>query len=81
MTRIVRRPVAILSWNGEYPCLFSDEGQIMKISCILDSWIEFGNWWENEQARKVYRVWTENQSVCDLECASNHVWYVYKVWD
>lgn len=81
MTRIVKRPIAILSWNGEEPYQFSDRGQILKVSYVLDSWVEIGNWWENERPRKIFRVWTEDLSILDLECANNNVWFVYKVWD
>ena len=80
MSRLVRRPLAVLRWKDDLPLSFVYEGQRHQVRWIIDEWWEMGDWWRAGRDRRMVRVWTDRGACMDLECEEG-VWRVYRIWD
>lgn len=80
MTRIVRRVVEVEAGSSGDPLLFRDGPAVRRVRMVLDRWAEAGEWWRGEGVRRMWRVWTEDHGIYDLEW-SDGTWRIYKVWD
>jgi len=82
VSRLVKRPICICAWRGEYPLRYRDaDGTYHTIDEWLDRWCESGDWWAGEGERVVYRVATQDGVVADLEHTTQNQWSIYRVWD
>lgn len=83
MTRMVNRPVEVTLGAGGLPIDFQLKGfKRIRVSEVLDSWLEIGRWWEQEGEQTTYRVITEEGGVHELTCDSTAKrWILYKSYD
>ncbi|SFU37729.1 hypothetical protein SAMN05421543_101360 [Alicyclobacillus macrosporangiidus] len=80
VSRLVNRPIQVHGLCGEIPQVFRDGGKWHRVDCVIDRWIEMGDWWADQGPRVVVRVLTEDQALFDLEFVDER-WFIYRVWD
>ncbi|HEY8347566.1 MAG TPA: DUF6504 family protein [Symbiobacteriaceae bacterium] len=82
MSRIINRPVEVTIGPDGVPRAFRDRGRFVRISHVLDHWLETGRWWEQEPERETYRVVTAAGGVYELTREiPNGRWFLYKSYD
>jgi len=82
MSRLINRPVAVVAGPDGAPCAFQYQGVLLKVSRVLDYWLETGRWWEGERERETYRVATAAGGVYELTReVPDGVWFLYKTYD
>ena len=81
MTRLVRRPIQVDRREKGLPLGFQDGKVHHRVQMVLDQWIEVGEWWNGEGRKQVWRVWTNQGGLFDLECSKDEQWFIYRIWD
>lgn len=81
MTKLVYRLIQVEAGGIGEPREFQDGEVSHQIQTVIDHWIEMGEWWNGEGNKQLWRVWTHQGGLFDLECSADARWFIYRVWD
>jgi len=82
MSRILNRPVKVVTGPGGCPRLFYWKQRWQKVSGVLEEWRDTGRWWEQEGEKVFYQVETEAHSLYELFLdLGEQKWTLYRVYD
>lgn len=82
MTRLIQQriPPPVLGPDRS-PRSFRWAGRPQRVTAILDTWQDVGEWWEAEPEKTFWRVQVADGGIFELWHDVTGQWAVYRVWD
>lgn len=82
MSRRYDRPIECACDSTGRPTRFRWRGKAYRVTEVLDSWIEVGEWWIGEPETVWFRVQTQDRGLFELYIPSEGgTWRLWKVLD
>jgi hypothetical protein len=81
VARIVNRPISVTLVGGR-PAQFMYARERHVVASVLDTWLEAGRWWEQENETQTWRIQTVKGGVFELmQDLVTKQWILYKAYD
>jgi len=81
MSRIINRPVEVVSDELQRPTRFLWEGRWIPVYSIVRMWREIGKWWQGEGESTFYTVISRDLSVYELCNSYTGEWQLVRIYD